>query len=100
MWSTEKRTDHDTLSAQRGLSDAKQTIKTPVKVARVAGRCYYLGPNKNAPAMRLADAKEAFKRLANLESELHEAVAYSKASGHGDHAKISRLDAEIARIQN
>lgn len=71
----------------------------PQKIAIVAGRGYYLGPNRNAPAMRLNDAKAAFKTLDGLKADRDAEIAYSMATGFGDHAKIARLDAEISRME-
>ncbi|MER9814252.1 hypothetical protein [Mesorhizobium sp. M0129] len=79
------------------MSDTKPM--RPQKITRVAGRCYYLGPNHNAPAMRLPDAKAAFDKLAKLRVELAGEVTFSKATGFGDHAKIGRLVAEIAMAE-
>lgn len=70
----------------------------PVKIATVAGRGYYLGPNRNAPAMRLKEAVAAFEKLATLRAERAREIAYSMETGFGDHAKIGRLDAEIAAM--
>ena len=69
--------------------------QAPIKVGRFGSRNLYLGPNRNAPAMRLPEAKAAFLRLHQLRAERDAEVAYSMATGWGDHAKIARLDAAI-----
>ena len=68
----------------------------PVKIGRFGSRNLYLGPNPNMPAMRLPEAKAAFSRLAALRSERDAEIAYSMATGFGDHAKVARLDAAIS----
>jgi hypothetical protein len=71
----------------------------PIKVGRFGTRNFYLGPNRRAPAMCLSEAKAAFRHLASLRSELDAEIAYSKETGFGDHAKIGRLDAAIAKVE-
>jgi hypothetical protein len=63
----------------------------PTNIGRYGTHNLYLGPNRNAPAMRYAAAKAAIARVATLRSELDAAVAHSKATGHGDHANENRL---------
>ncbi|MFD1945041.1 hypothetical protein [Paradevosia shaoguanensis] len=79
-------------------SEVKHT-PGPIKVGRFGSRNLYLGPNRNAPAMRLSEAKAAFSHLATLRAHLADEIAYSMATGFGDHAKIGRLDAAIAKAE-
>jgi hypothetical protein len=65
-------------------------------IARVGTRNIYLGPDGRT-GMHYREAKAAHTRAAELRTELDAEVAYSKATGFGDHAKIARLDAAIAK---
>jgi hypothetical protein len=68
-----------------------------VKVGRFGTRNLYLGPNGRT-GMRFGEAREAFKRVRDLRAQIDAEVAYSMATGFGDHAKIARLDADLAAL--
>lgn len=67
------------------------------KIGRIGTRNMYLGPDGRT-AMRFRDAKAAYAAAAKLRAELDAEISYSMATGFGDHAKISRLDAEVAKL--
>lgn len=65
------------------------------KIGRVGSRNLYLAPDGRT-GLRYDAAKAAFRVVERLRKELDDEVAYSMATGFGDHAKIARLDAAIA----
>lgn len=65
------------------------------KIGRIGTRNMYLAPDGRT-SMRYPEAKAAHATLAQMKADLDAEVAYSMATGLGDHAKIARLDAAIA----
>lgn len=65
-------------------------------VGRIGTRNMYLAPDGRT-GMRYAEAKAAHAHVAALRSERDDEIAYSMATGLGDHAKIARLDAALAK---
>lgn len=68
------------------------------KIGRIGARNMYLAPDGRT-GLRYPEAKAAHAQLARLRSDRDAEVAYSMATGFGDHAKISRLDAAIAKAE-
>lgn len=65
-------------------------------ISRVGTRNMYLGPDGRT-GMRYHEAKAAHALVSALKAERDAEIAFSMATGFGDHAKIARLDAAIAK---
>lgn len=68
------------------------------KIGRVGTRNMYLAPDGRT-SMRFPEAKAAHAKLSQMRSDRDAEIAYSMATGWGDHAKIGRLDAAIAKAE-
>jgi hypothetical protein len=57
----------------------------------------YLAPDGRT-GLRYPEAKAAHAKIAELQASRDAEIAYSMATGFGDHAKIARLDAMISEM--